>query len=155
MGQSIETVTAYIETVEPNWRIAYQQVLDVVSQNLPAGFELTMQYGMPTFVVPLSVFPEGYLNRGDEPLPFISLGATKRHVALYHMGLMGNEAVRSWFREAYQEQVSTKLNMGKSCLRFTNPKRIPYELIGELVTKITLEEWLQQYQHYQKKKKNY
>ena len=58
MAQSIETVTAYIETVEPNWRIAYQQVLDVVSQNLPAGFELTMQYGMPTFVVPLSVFPE-------------------------------------------------------------------------------------------------
>lgn len=57
-GQSIETVTAYIETVEPNWRIAYQQVLDVVSQNLPAGFELKMQYGMPTFVVPLSVFPE-------------------------------------------------------------------------------------------------
>lgn len=105
MGQSIETVTAYIETVEPKWRIAYQQVLDVVSQNLPAGFELTMQYGMPTFVVPLSVFPEGYLNRGDEPLPFISLGATKRQVALYHMGLMGNEAVRSWFREAYQEQV--------------------------------------------------
>ena len=114
MAQSIETVTAYIETVEPNWRIAYQQVLDVVSQNLPAGFELTMQYG-----------------------------------------IMGNEAVRSWFQEAYQEQVSTKLNMGKSCLRFTNPKRIPYELIGELVTKITLEEWLQQYQHYQKKKKNY
>lgn len=88
MAQSIETVTAYIETVEPNWRIAYQQVLDVVSQNLPAGFELTMQYGMPTFVVPLSVFPEGYLNRSDEPLPFISLGATKRQVALYHMGLM-------------------------------------------------------------------
>lgn len=44
MGQSIETVTAYIETVEPKWRIAYQQVLDAVSQNLPAGFELTMQY---------------------------------------------------------------------------------------------------------------
>lgn len=43
--------------------------------------------------------------------------------------------------------------MGKSCLRFTNPKRIPYELIGELVTKITLEEWLQQYQHYQKKRR--
>ena len=54
------------------------------------------------------------------------------------MGLMGNEAVRSWFQEAYQEQVSTKLNMGKSCLRFTNPKRIPYELIGELVTKSRL-----------------
>lgn len=69
------------------------------------------------------------------------------------MGLMGNEAIRSWFQEAYQEQVSTKLNMGKSCLRFTNPKRIPYELIGELVTKITLEEWLQQYQHYQKEKR--
>ena len=76
MGQSIETVTAYIETVEPKWRIAYQQVLDAVSQNL-RRFGLTMQYGMPTFVVPLSVFPEGYLNRGDEPLPFISLGATK------------------------------------------------------------------------------
>ena len=43
MAQLIETVTAYIETVEPKWRIAYQQVLDAVSQNLPAGVELTMQ----------------------------------------------------------------------------------------------------------------
>lgn len=89
MAQSIETVTAYIETVEPNWRIAYQQVLDVVSQNLPAGFELTMQYGMPTFVVPLSVFPEGYLNRGDEPLPFISLGATKKASSFISHGING------------------------------------------------------------------
>ena len=101
MAQLIETVTAYIETVEPKWRIAYQQVLDAVSQNLPAGFELTMQYGMPTFVVPLSVFPEGYLNCGDEPLPFISLGATKRQVALYHMGLMGKVVFASLILSEY------------------------------------------------------
>ncbi|MEG2254387.1 MAG: DUF1801 domain-containing protein, partial [Vagococcus sp.] len=103
-------------------------------------------------VVPLDVFPEGYLNRVDEPLPFISLGAQKRHLALYHLGIMGNKELLQWFQEEYAKVVPTKLNMGKSCIRMTNVKHIPYELIGELVSKMSMEEWIESYQKFQNKK---
>lgn len=107
---------------------------------------------MPTFVVPLVDYPAGYLKRKDEPLPFFSIGVQKRHLALYHMGLMGNPDLLNWFQQTYQKQVPTKLNMGKSCIRFTNPKHIPYELLGELMEKITPQQWIVDYEKYQASK---
>ncbi|MFC3633619.1 DUF1801 domain-containing protein [Enterococcus rivorum] len=139
--------------MDSKWQESYLKLAKIVADNIPEGFELQMQYGFPTYVVPLSVYPEGYLHRSDEPLPFISLAAQKRHLALYHMGIMGNKKLLEWFQEAYKEQVPTKLNMGKSCIRFTNPEKIPYELIGELVTKMSMEEWINAYQKYSVAKK--
>lgn len=144
----------YEEQIDPKWQAAYVQLAKIVSENIPTGFELRMQYGYPTYVVPLSVYPDGYLHRTNEPLPFISLAAQKKHLALYHLGIMGNHKLLKWFQEAYQERVPTKLNMGKSCIRFTNPAKIPYDLIGELVTKMSMEEWIRAYQHYSEAKKN-
>lgn len=101
---------------------------------------------MPTFVVPLNTYPKGYLNRTDEPLPFISIGVQKNHIALYHMGLYGMEELKEWFEREYAKRVPTKLNMGKSCIRFTNTKTIPYDLIGELSEKVTVKEWINKYE---------
>lgn len=67
------------------------------------------------------------------------------------MGIMGNKTLLAWFEEEYQKQVPTKLNMGKSCIRMTDVKNIPYELLGELASKMTLEEWLQNYKKYTNK----
>jgi hypothetical protein len=36
--------------------------------------------------------------------------------------------------------------MGKSCLRFKKPEQIPYELIGELVKKISVQDWIEIYE---------
>ncbi|MBP2099212.1 hypothetical protein J2Z52_002026 [Enterococcus rivorum] len=146
-------IREYEEKIDSKWQESYLKLAKIVADNIPEGFELQMQYGFPTYVVPLSVYPEGYLHRSDEPLPFISLAAQKRHLALYHMGIMGNKKLLEWFQEAYKEQVPTKLNMGKSCIRFTNPEKIPYELIGELVTKMSMEEWINAYQKYSVAKK--
>ena len=46
----------------------------------------------------------------------------------------------------YQEQVPTKLDMGKSCVRMKNPKNIPYELIGDLVSKMSMERYIELYE---------
>jgi hypothetical protein len=149
----VEQVIEYVENIDEKWQESYRQLEKVIAENIPQGFVLRMQYGMPTYVVPLSVFPEGYLNRKDEPLPFISLAAQKNHLSLYHMGIMGDVALLHWFQEEYHKVVPTKLNMGKSCIRFTNPKIIPYELIGELVSKISMEEWVANYRRYTAKNK--
>ncbi|MBP1044917.1 DUF1801 domain-containing protein [Enterococcus sp. BWM-S5] len=145
-------IETYIQEIDPKWQDAYVRLLELLKERVPADFELTWQYDMPTFIVPLADFPEGYLGRKDEGLPFISLAAQKKHLSLYHMGLMGNKEVLAWFQEEYQKQMPTKLNMGKSCIRFTNPKTIPYELIGELASKISMEDWISQYEYFSAKK---
>mgnify|MGYP005983753255 CR=1 FL=1 len=143
----------YIDQMDPKWKDAYTRLLEVIRQRIPADFELVWQYDMPTFIVPLQVYPQGYLDRTDEGVPFISLAAQKEHISLYHMGLMGNPELLHWFQQAYSETVPTKLNMGKSCIRLTNPNNIPYALIGELVSKMSMQEWLDQYNSFIKKKR--
>lgn len=145
-------IETYIQAIDPKWQDAYVRLLKLLKEKVPADFELVWQYDLPTFVVPLSVFPEGYLGRKDEGVPFISLAAQKRHLSLYHMGLMGNKALLAWFQEEYQKQMPTKLNMGKSCIRFTNPKTVPYELLGELASKMSMEDWISQYEHFAQKR---
>lgn len=147
----MKEIDDYLANVDEKRQAAFRKLYETVKDNLPVGFEENFQYNMISFVVPLSTYPKGYLNREDEPVPFISLAAQKNHIALYHMGIMGNETLLAWFEEEYQKQVPTKLNMGKSCIRMTNVKNIPYELLGELVSKMTLEEWLQNYEKYTKK----
>ncbi|WP_331253914.1 DUF1801 domain-containing protein [Mammaliicoccus sciuri] len=142
----MNSIDRYIEQIDEKKKEAYIHLLDTFKTHLPPGYELVMQYGMPTFVVPLDKYPKGYLNRADEPLPFISLAAQKNHIALYHMGLYGMEELKKWFEDRYKEQVPTKLNMGKSCIRFTNNKNIPFTLIGELSEKVTVDEWIQKYE---------
>lgn len=148
-----ETLEAYEAAIDEKWLEAYGKLAEILKTSLPAGFELKMQYGFPTYVVPLTTYPAGYLERKTEPLPFISLGVNKKYISLYHMGIMGNKKLLTWFQEEYQKQVPTKLNMGKSCIRFSHPQKIPYELIQELVSQMTVAEWITQYEHYMKQKK--
>jgi hypothetical protein len=149
----VKTIEEYEANLPEKWQSSYFLLKEQLLTNLPEGFQFVLQYGMPTFVVPLSAYPNGYLNRPDEPLPFLSLGAQKNHFAVYHMGIMSNPSLLSWFEEEYKKQVPTKLNMGKSCIRFTNPKTIPYELMGELAKKMSPADWIARYEHYQTKKK--
>ncbi len=146
------TVEEYINQIDEKRIDAFRQLVEVVRDNIPEGFEEVMQYDMISYVIPLKSYPKGYLNRVDEPLPFISLGAQKKHLALYHLGIMGNSDLLEWFQTEYSKQVPTKLNMGKSCIRFTNVKNIPYNLIGELVSKISADEWIESYEKAQVKK---
>lgn len=149
----MEKIENYLENVDEKRRESFRHLYNVIKNNMPIGFEEEFLYGMISFVVPLKTYPKGYLDRKDEPIPFISLAAQKNHIALYHMGIMGQESLLTWFQEEYSKQVPTKLNMGKNCIRMTNVKNIPYDLIGELVTKISLEEWIESYEHYTDKKK--
>lgn len=81
------SIEEYEQTLPEKWRESYFQLKEVLITHLPEGFELVMQYGMPTFVVPLTRFPEGYLGRPDEPLPFVSLGAQKKSFSYLSYGL--------------------------------------------------------------------
>lgn len=139
-------VSEYINNVETKWRDAFIELKKVIDQHIPSGFQMEMQYGMPSYVVPLSAYPDGYHCKQDTPLPFISIAAQKKHLAVYHMGIYADQALLHWFEDEHPHHTDTKLNMGKSCIRFTNPNKIPYQLIGELASKMTIMDWIALYE---------
>ncbi|MEO4052089.1 DUF1801 domain-containing protein [Solibacillus sp. CAU 1738] len=139
-------IETYIEQMEDKWRDAYISLVETVDANLPEGFEKTDQYNMLNYVVPLSTYPPGYHCTPNTPLPFLAIAAQKRHLAIYHMGIYADPQLLAWFEKEYAKRVPTKLNMGKSCIRFTSTKHIPFDLIAELVQKMTPERWVQLYE---------
>lgn len=128
------------------WQPELTRLLTVIEENIAPGFEVTNAYNMVSYVVPLSFYPAGYHVKKNEPLPFLSIAAQKNYIAIYHMGIYANPELLHWFQEAYSEAVPTKLDMGKSCIRLKNKKTIPYDLISELVGKMTVEEWIVLYE---------
>ncbi|WP_026702253.1 DUF1801 domain-containing protein [Salibacterium aidingense] len=143
----MDNLNQYMGTMDSKWKEAFVQLKEVVDENIPVGFEPAIQYGMPSYVVPLCLYPAEYHAKKDIPLPLISLAAQKRHIALYHMGLYADPALLEWFEKGYAEHAAHALNMGKSCIRFTKPDQIPYPLIGELVSKMSVEEWIALYEN--------
>jgi len=79
-------------------------------------------------------------------LPFMSIASQKNFIAVYHMGIYASPKLLKWFTEAHAKASPKKLDMGKSCLRYKKPEDIPYQLIGELASKITPEEWIHIYE---------
>ena len=106
-----------------------------------------MNYKMIGYVVPHSIFPEGYHCDPKLPLPFAHLANQKNYLVLYHSGIYADAELRNWFIESYKSITGKKPDMGKSCVRFKNIKQIPYHLIGELMTRISVEEWITLYQN--------
>ncbi|WP_421773975.1 DUF1801 domain-containing protein [Gracilimonas sp.] len=136
----------YIQKVPEERKEPIKKLRSVVKENLPEGFEEVMIYNMIGYVVPHSLYPDGYHVTPELPLPFINIASQKNHIAVYHSGVYANDELMNWFKTEYSKRIKTKLDMGKSCIRFRNPDHIPYELIGELAGKMTPQEWIGLYE---------
>jgi hypothetical protein len=146
MQSKAETPDQYIDQLPEDRKAALSKMRKVILDNLPAGFEETMNYGMIGYVVPHSTYPKGYHVNPKLPLPFLNIASQKNFVAVYHMGIYAIPDLMEWFTGEYPNHVKTKLDMGKSCIRLKKIDQIPYELIGELVSKVTVEEWIDIYE---------
>ena len=136
----------YVDGLPEERRGAVEKLRRIIRENLPAGFEETMSYGMIGYVVPHEIYPKGYHVDPNLPLPFINLASQKNYIALYHSGIYCDPKLQEWFREEYDQRSPRKLDMGKSCIRFKKPEAIPFDLVGELAGKITPEEWIELYE---------
>lgn len=142
----------YVSQVSDDKREALGLMRKTILENLPKGFEEEMSYGMIGYVVPFSIYPKGYHTKDKLPLPFLALAAQKNFIALYHMGIYANQPLLKWFTEEYPKHSKHKLDIGKGCIRFKNLSQIPYTLIGELVKKMGVDEWIGLYESYYRKK---
>ncbi|WP_159800422.1 DUF1801 domain-containing protein [Flavobacterium sp. MK4S-17] len=146
MQSEAKTTSEYLESLPEDRKKAMAGLRDTILQNLPEGFKETMAYGMLGWVVPHSVYPAGYHCNPEQALPFLSIASQKNFIALYHMGLYADKGLYVWFVAEYPKHCKTKLDMGKSCIRFKKPELIPFTLIGELVAKMTPKQWIDLYE---------
>lgn len=139
-----ESVEDYVVQLPEERQPAFQQLLTTIRQNIDPDFTEVLSSAMPSWAVPHSIHPEGYHCDPTQPVPFLSLGNQKNFIALYHMGLYADPVSLEWFQNAYKE-TGYKLDMGKSCIRFKNMDKIPYDLIAELIRRISLRDYLDIY----------
>ncbi len=151
MQSNAKTVEAYLQEVPEERREAFFRLRGTILENLPDGFEEQMSYGMIGYVVPHRIYPAGYHCAPELPLPFASIASQKNYIALYHMGLYANPSLLGWFTAEYPKHSTRKLDMGKSCIRFKKPEHLPFDLIGQLMQKMTVGEWISLYEQNIKK----
>jgi uncharacterized protein YdhG (YjbR/CyaY superfamily) len=146
MTSKATTPEEYIAELPEDRVEAITKLRKVVNDNLPKGFKEEMSYGMIGYVVPHSIYPDGYHCTPKLPLPFMSFASQKNSVNFYHMGIYAKPELLNWFKTEYPKHCTTKLDMGKSCIRFKKMDQIPFELIAELVKKMSVEDWIKCYE---------
>lgn len=146
MTSNAITVEQYIAELPEDRKKPITALRKAIKKNLPKGFKEGMGYGMIGYVVPHSIYPPGYHCTPELPLPFMSIASQKNFIAVYHMCVYGDTKLAKWFADEYAKAGVGKLDMGKSCIRFKNTEKIPYQLIGELSSKVTVEEWIKVYE---------
>lgn len=136
----------YINALEPTRKLAFEKLRNCILKNIPQGFAEEISYGMVGYVVPKSIYPSGYHCNTKLPLPFGGIAAQKNSINIHHMGIYANKQLFDWFVTEFPNHTKTKLDMGKSCIRFKKIDEIPTELIGQLFSKLSTKQWIDMYE---------
>lgn len=136
------SVKEYLAELPPDRKKTIEAVRKVIKKNLPSGFREGMQYGMISYYVPLSRYPNTY---NGQPLAFASLASQKSYMSLYLMCVYGDEDHKAWFERAWTD-AGKKLNMGKSCVRFKSLDDVPLDVVGEAVARVSLDDFIAHYE---------
>ncbi len=153
MQSKATTPDQYIAELPEERKEAMTKLRKVLLKNLPKGFEEMMGYGMMGYAVPHKLYPSGYHCDPKQPLPFMGMASQKNFISFYHMGMYADEKLLQWFQAEYPKHCKTKLDMGKSCIRFKKTENIPYDLLAELCKKMTPQQWIELYEKTFLKKK--
>lgn len=151
MQSNALTPNQYISELPEDRRIVMEKLRKVVLDSIPAEFKEVMSYGMLGYCVPHEIYPKGYHCTPKDPLPFFAMASQKNSINIYHMMLYADKDLHDWFVAEYPKHCKSKLDMGKSCIRFKKLDDIPYDLIGELMSKVTVNQWIERYESYFKK----
>ncbi|MHC4809884.1 MAG: DUF1801 domain-containing protein [Planctomycetota bacterium] len=146
MPEAPTTVAAYLKQLPEDRRAACTRLRRTIADHIPAGFAEVIGSGMPSWVVPKTRYPDGYHCDPSLPLPFAGFASRKGYVALYHMGLYADPELMAWWQEQWPRHATTRLDMGKSCVRFKKPETMPLDLLGQLFERMTPEDWIACYE---------
>ena len=146
MQSKVENPEAYLNKLPEDRKAPMITLRDTIKANLDPDFEEVMNYGMLGYVVPHTIYSQGYHCNPKLPLPFMNLASQKNFIAVYHSGMYAKKEILDWFVAEYPKHCKRKLDMGKSCVRFKTMSDIPYDLIGQLAAKMNVKEWIALYE---------
>jgi hypothetical protein len=147
MKSTAKTVQEYLNGLPPDRREAISAVRKVILANLPEGYQECMSYGMIGYVVPHSIYPNGYHCNPKLPLPYANLGSQKNHMALHLMTIYGDAKTEHWFRAAW-ERAGKKLDLGKACVRFKRLEDVPLEVVGQIIARTPVADYVERIETY-------
>ena len=136
------TVEEYLAELPPERREVVSKVRDLVRRNLPKGYEETVNWGMISYAVPLSRYPDTY---NGQPLGYVALAAQKNYYALYLMGPYMDPQQSRQLADAFKK-AGKKMDMGKSCLRFKQLEDLPLEAVGRTIASMPPEQLIAHYE---------
>ena len=142
------TVREYLSELPAERRNVVSQVRDVILENLPEGYEETMNWGMISYEVPLERYPDTY---NGQPLGYLALAAQKNHYAVYAHGIYMDTEGETWVRAEF-EKAGRKLDMGKSCIRFRKLEDLPLNVIAQIARVRTVDQFLEGYEKVTRKR---
>jgi hypothetical protein len=147
MNSTSSTLDQYYASLPEDRKPAMLELRKIINKNIPKGFHEQLIYGMPGWVVPHSIFPAGYHCDPKLPLGFVNIASQKNFIAIYHMGIYSCPELLNWFITEFPKHSKSKLDMGKSCIRFKKPDEIPFKLLGELMKKMSVKDWVTRYEN--------
>ena len=148
VSSTAQTVADYLAELPAERRAVIAAVRKVVRQHLPKGYVETMNWGMIAWEIPLKRYPDTY---NKQPLLYVALAAQKNNYAIYLTGSYGDTARRKALIDAFKA-AGSKLDMGKSCIRFKKLEDLPLEAIGTAVAAISVDAYIASYEASRKKK---
>lgn len=145
MPSEVQDVEEYLASLPEDRREAITAIREVILKNLPKGYEEGIQWGMPSYFVPLSEYPSGYNCQPEQPLPFVGFASQKNHMAFYGFCIYIDEVLKDRFVEDWKK-TGKKLDMGKSCMRFKKLEDVPLKVIGDAVKRVPMKKYIKQYE---------
>ncbi len=142
MRSEATTVDEYLAELPADRREAIEPVRRTILDNLPAGYEEAINWGMITYQVPLETYPDTY---NGQPLMYAALASQKNHMAVYLTSVYIDEDSRRAFESDYAS-TGKRMDLGKSCVRFRRLDDLPLELIGEAIAKMPVDEFIRRFE---------
>ena len=139
MRSEAQTVDEYLAELPEDRRAAISAVREVILENLPDGYEESMNWGMIAYEVPLSTYPDTY---NGQPLSYAALASQKNHMAVYLSGIYMDEDARQKFERDYKA-TGKPFDVGKSCVRFRKLDDLPLPVIAEAIGYLPADEFVE------------
>ena len=145
MAKKPTTAKEYLAALPEDRREAIEAIQAVISKNIDKKFEFGMQYGMPSWYLPHSEYPDGYHCDPKQPLPFASVAAQKRHIGIYLFCIYCDPKEQGRFVREWKKS-GCRLDMGKSCVRVKKLEDVPAEVIGRSIRRMTAKKFVAAYE---------
>ncbi len=139
MHSDANSVEQYLKELTEERRSALIIVRNIILDNLAEKYVEIMRRGMITYEIPLEIRPDTY---NGEPLMYVALASQKQHMAIYLMSLYSDEETKEKMVSQWKAR-GTRLNMGKSCIRFNKIEKLELDLIAEAIRRFSVEEYLE------------